>query len=179
LAEVTSIIIFFFPRPSHAVDMSDVPLPMPPGLDEVTGQPLMSRSEVHCEQVAKSWYRACCSYKNLYVKPSVERRLNCVAHTVFDCGMTAGLGVKIAGSCMFEKDWKWTGVALTSGGSALMLASRRSQEAYMYWTMEDWYDCGLGEKKGIMCPTSRAAARAYLGSPNFWEETKSWFVYMK
>jgi hypothetical protein len=173
------IIIFFLPRTSQAVDMSDVPLPFPPGLDEVTGRPIMTSSGVSCEQVGKSWYRACCSYKNLYGRPSPARQLNCAAHTVLACGVTAGFGIKIAGDCMRQKDWTWTGASLTAGGAALMVASQRSQEAYMFMTMQDWCDCGMGEEKGIICPTSQAAARAYLGSPSFWEETKMWFGHMK
>ena len=179
LAGVTSVIIFFFPRTSHAIDMGDESLPLPPGLDEITGKPIMSASGVHCEQVAKSWYRACCSYKNLYGKPSIARQWDCAAHTACACVMSAGLGARMAGSCVWEKDWKWTGASLIAGGGVLMLASQRTQESLMYWTMQDWCSCGLGEEKGIMCPVSRAAARAYMGTPSFWDETRAWVSSMR
>jgi len=179
LVGISSMAIFLFPRSSRAIDMGDQVLPMPPGLDAVTGKPIMSRSGVHCEQVAKSWYRACCSYKNLYGKPSLARQWDCAVHTGCACIMTAGVGAKMAGSCVFEKDWRWTGASLVAGGGVLMLGAQRAQEAQMYWTMEDWCDCGLADEKGIMCPTSRAAARAYVGSPGFWDEAKSWFGFVK
>jgi hypothetical protein len=179
LAGITSIVILCFPKLSRAIDMGDVPLPMPEGLDPVSGRPIMSQSGVHCEQVAMQWYRACCSYKNLYGKPSIARQWDCAAHTVFACVGTTGMGAKLAGTCAFEQDWKWTGAALIAGGGVLMLASRRSQEAYMYWTMTDWCDCGMGEEKGIFCPTSWSAARAYVGSPGFWEEASSWLGFMR
>jgi hypothetical protein len=174
-----SFIIFLNPRKSLAADWGDQPLELPAGWDPITNTPSMSRSEVSCDLVAQSWYRACTSYKNLYGKPSASRRLDCAAHTLWSCAVTFGVGCSMAGSCLQERDYQWTGAALIGGGSLLALGSSRAQEAHMYWTMQDWCDCGLGPEKGITCPTSWGDAREFIGSKSWWREATDFFKYAK
>ena len=178
---ITSVVLFVFPMKSWAVDWGNEPLPFPKGLDPVTGRPKSTSSDVSCDLVIRSWYRACISAKNLFNKPTWQRQANCLAHTSLSCIVTAGVAVTSASKCLSEDTYMWAGVPLAVGGATMALAASNLQESKMFWTMEDWCDCGFGgttirpEFESLVCPPSRDAARAFLGSKSWLNVTRDWW----